>query len=190
MTENTDAVGTLTVDVTIADHFRPEHTRTVREVMLDTGSDATWISAGSLEELGIRRIKRDIIEYANGLQAIRSIGYAIVRVDNERPPTKSCSPSPEITCCSARVPSRGSGSWWTRAASDSSTEGRSWRWVPRAWPSAAQPTSSTHQDLRFHPTRASDPGPVAMPLLVNPRRVEIAASPPSSGARPSVRNRS
>jgi len=24
MTENTDAVGTLTVDVTIADHFRPE----------------------------------------------------------------------------------------------------------------------------------------------------------------------
>jgi predicted aspartyl protease len=80
MSETSDPVGTFTVDVTIADHFRPEHTRTVREVIVDTGSDATWISAGILEELGIRRVKRDIIEYANGLQAIRSIGYAIVRV--------------------------------------------------------------------------------------------------------------
>ena len=82
MTDGGNPVGTFTVDVTIADHFRPERTRTVREVMVDTGSDATWISAGILEELGIRRVKRDIIEYANGLQAIRTIGYAIVRVSN------------------------------------------------------------------------------------------------------------
>ena len=82
MTESGNPVGTFTVDVTIADHFRPERTRTVREVMVDTGSDATWISAGILEQLGIRRVKRDIIEYANGLQAIRTIGYAIVRVSN------------------------------------------------------------------------------------------------------------
>lgn len=82
MTESGNPVGTFTVDVTIADHVRPERTRTVREVMVDTGSDATWISAHILEELGIRRVKRDIIEYANGLQAIRTIGYAIVRVSN------------------------------------------------------------------------------------------------------------
>ena len=50
--------------------------------MVDTGSDATWISAGILEELGIRRVKRDIIEYANGNEAIRTIGYAIVRIGN------------------------------------------------------------------------------------------------------------
>jgi len=82
MTESGSPVGTFTVDVTIADHIRPERTRTIREVMVDTGSDATWISAGILKELGIRRVKRDIIEYANGLQAIRTIGYAIVRVGN------------------------------------------------------------------------------------------------------------
>jgi len=82
MTESNHPVGTFTVDVTIADHFRPERTRLVREVMVDTGSDATWISAGILEELGIRRVKRDIIESANGLQAIRDIGYAIVRIGN------------------------------------------------------------------------------------------------------------
>jgi predicted aspartyl protease len=80
MTKSKDPVGTFSVEVTIADHLRPERTRTVREVMVDTGSDATWISAGILEDLGIRRVKRDIIEYANGLQAIRTIGYAIVRV--------------------------------------------------------------------------------------------------------------
>ena len=82
MTRSNDPVGTFTVDVTIADHFRPERTRLVREVLVDTGSDATWISAGILDELGIRRVKRDIIEYANGLQAIRIIGYAIVRIGN------------------------------------------------------------------------------------------------------------
>ena len=82
MTESDKRVGTFSVDVTIADHSHPERTRTVREVMVDTGSDATWISAGILEELGIRRVKRDIIDYANGLQAIRTIGYAIVRVGN------------------------------------------------------------------------------------------------------------
>ena len=82
MSESTDPVGTFTVDVTIADHFRPERTRTVREVMVDTGSDATWISGCILEELRIRRVKRDVIEYANGLQAIRTIGYAIVRIGN------------------------------------------------------------------------------------------------------------
>jgi len=82
MTESNHPVGTFTVDVTIADHFRPERTRLVREVMVDTGSDATWVSAGILEELGIRRVKRDIIEYANGPQAIRDIGYAIVRIGN------------------------------------------------------------------------------------------------------------
>src|SRR5690349_24865998 len=82
MTESDNPVGTFTVDVTIADHFHPERTRTVREVMVDTGSDATWISARILEELGIRRVKRDIIEYANGLQAIRTIGYAIPRLGN------------------------------------------------------------------------------------------------------------
>ena len=82
MTESTDPLGTFTVDVSIADYFRPERTRTVRELMVDTGSDATWISAGILEELGIRRVKRDIIEYANGLQAVRTIGYAIVRIGN------------------------------------------------------------------------------------------------------------
>jgi hypothetical protein len=48
MTESIEPVGTFTVDVTIADHFRRERTRTVREVMVDTGSDATWISAGIL----------------------------------------------------------------------------------------------------------------------------------------------
>ncbi len=82
MTESDKPVGTFSVDVTIADHLHPERTRTVREVMVDTGGDATWISAGILEELGIRRVKRDIIEYANCLRAIRTIGYAIVRVGN------------------------------------------------------------------------------------------------------------
>jgi predicted aspartyl protease len=81
MTQDDRPLGIFTVDVTIADHVHPTRTRLVREVTVDTGSDATWISTSILEELGIRRVKRDIIEYANGLQAIRTIPYAIVRAN-------------------------------------------------------------------------------------------------------------
>ena len=120
MTESGSPVGTFTVDVTIADHIRPERTRTIREVMVDTGSDATWISAGILEELGIRRVKRDIIEYANGLQAIRTIGYAIVRVGNRET-------IDEVVF----------GTWRSSAARVSSARG--------PWPHGRSPQQSAHR---------------------------------------------
>ena len=58
-------------------------TRTVRvsDVLVDTGSELTWINQDSLESVGIGTEKRDRrFVMANGQTITRSIGFAIIRV--------------------------------------------------------------------------------------------------------------
>ena len=52
------------------------------KLMVDTGSEFTWIDARVLERIGIERRKKDLrIQMANGEVITRSVGYAILRVD-------------------------------------------------------------------------------------------------------------
>jgi predicted aspartyl protease len=52
------------------------------KMLLDSGSEYTWISAGTLEKIGIEREKKDVpFVMANGQPVTRSIGFAIVRYD-------------------------------------------------------------------------------------------------------------
>ena len=54
----------------------------VPKLMVDTGSEFTWVDARVLEKLGIDRRKKDLmIRMANGQIITRSVGYAILRVD-------------------------------------------------------------------------------------------------------------
>jgi predicted aspartyl protease len=54
----------------------------VRRLMVDTGSESTWIDAAVLEAIGIERRKKDIqFLLANGQIVTRSAGYAVLRVD-------------------------------------------------------------------------------------------------------------
>jgi predicted aspartyl protease len=54
---------------------------TLAKVLVDTGSEHTWIPEAVLEKLGIVREKKDVaFVMANGQQITRSIGFAIVRV--------------------------------------------------------------------------------------------------------------
>jgi predicted aspartyl protease len=54
----------------------------VPKLMVDTGSEYTWIDARVLEKLGIERRKKDIqIRMANRRIITRSVGYAILRVN-------------------------------------------------------------------------------------------------------------
>jgi predicted aspartyl protease len=60
--------------------------RTKRErlsrVLVDTGSEYTWVPATVLERLGIGRETKDVqFVIANGQQITRSVGFAIVRTD-------------------------------------------------------------------------------------------------------------
>jgi predicted aspartyl protease len=52
------------------------------KLLVDTGSEFTWIDARVLEKIGIERRKKDLqIQMANGQVITRSVGYAILRVD-------------------------------------------------------------------------------------------------------------
>ena len=52
------------------------------KVLVDTGSEYTWVPATTLEKIGINREKKDVLFImANGQQVTRSVGFAIIRLD-------------------------------------------------------------------------------------------------------------
>ena len=63
----------------------PVHrTRTVRipRILVDTGSEYTWITEGTLRQLGVVQEKKDVsFVMANGQTITRNVGFAIVRVE-------------------------------------------------------------------------------------------------------------
>ncbi|WP_089729679.1 retroviral-like aspartic protease family protein [Candidatus Thiosymbion oneisti] len=63
-----------------------ERKRKVRipKILVDTGSDLTWINYQHLEKIGIDTEKKDLrFKMANGQEITRSVGFAIVRVGKE-----------------------------------------------------------------------------------------------------------
>jgi len=54
----------------------------VPKLLVDTGSEYTWIPTPTLEKLGIHREKKDLVFVMTNRQRItRSIGFAIIRLD-------------------------------------------------------------------------------------------------------------
>ncbi len=54
----------------------------IPKILVDTGSEYTWVPAATLERLGINREKKDVLfVMANGQQVTRSVGFAIIRLD-------------------------------------------------------------------------------------------------------------
>ncbi|MEQ1605022.1 MAG: retroviral-like aspartic protease family protein [Pyrinomonadaceae bacterium] len=52
-------------------------------MLVDTGSEYTWVPSLILEKLGIERKKKDLaFVMANGQTITRSVGFAIVRLDD------------------------------------------------------------------------------------------------------------
>ena len=55
----------------------------INKLLVDTGSELTWIYTKILEKIGIKREKKDVVfVMANGQKITRSIGFAIIRIDN------------------------------------------------------------------------------------------------------------
>ena len=76
-------MGTFRVDCTVRNYAEPEKQALVRDLLVDTGSDSTWISENTLTDLGIARQKKDLsFVMANGEIVTRSVGFAIIRIDN------------------------------------------------------------------------------------------------------------
>lgn len=54
----------------------------VPKLLVDTGSEYSWVSERTLERIGIQREKKDVaFILANGQQVTRTVGFAIIRLD-------------------------------------------------------------------------------------------------------------
>jgi len=77
-------MGTFTVTCQVENVAEPNRTATVPELLVDTGSEHTWIPASVLNEIGVTPKKKDIsFVMANGKTVTRNIGFAVLRLDED-----------------------------------------------------------------------------------------------------------
>jgi predicted aspartyl protease len=75
-------MGTFYVRSKIENHVDRSKSVVVPKLLVDTGSDYTWIPAKSLEKIGAAREKKDLpFVMANGQTVTRSVGFANIRLD-------------------------------------------------------------------------------------------------------------
>jgi predicted aspartyl protease len=75
-------MGTFRVGCKVMNIAERKRSATVENLLVDTGSDYTWLPAKVLEKIGVERVKKDIqLVMANGQTITRSAGYAIIFSD-------------------------------------------------------------------------------------------------------------
>ena len=75
-------MGTFYVRCKVENHVDRSKSVVVPKLLVDTGSDYTWIPAKLLEKIGVQWEKKDLpFVMANGQSITRSVGFAIVRLD-------------------------------------------------------------------------------------------------------------
>ena len=75
-------MGTFRVSARILNPARRKLSVVVEQMVVDTGSELTWVPGRLLEQIGVKREKKDAtFEMANGQVITRSIGYAIIHVE-------------------------------------------------------------------------------------------------------------
>lgn len=74
-------MGTFSVGCRIENSVDGSRGTSVRRILVDTGSEYTWVSGAMLDKIGIAREKKDVeFVMANGQHITRSVGFATVRV--------------------------------------------------------------------------------------------------------------
>lgn len=75
-------MGTFHVSATIVHHANRRKAVRIPRLLVDTGSEYTWVPESTLEQLGVVREKKDLrFVMANGQTITRSVGFAIIRVN-------------------------------------------------------------------------------------------------------------
>lgn len=73
-------MGSFTVDCAVANLRHRKRSFTVPKLLLDTGSEFTWVPESVLRELGIAPEKKDLVfQIADGRTITRSLGHAWLR---------------------------------------------------------------------------------------------------------------
>ena len=74
-------MGTFHTGCMIQNHVDRTRSARVPKILVDTGSEYTWVSEAILDRIGVQREKKDLLfVMANGQQITRSVGFAILRV--------------------------------------------------------------------------------------------------------------
>ena len=74
-------MGTFHVGCRVENHVHRDRTVTISKLLVDTGSEYTWIPGRKLDQIGVVREKKDLrFVMANGEVVTRSVGFAILRV--------------------------------------------------------------------------------------------------------------
>lgn len=76
-------MGTFSIGCKIANHLDRSKAVKIPRLPVDSGSEYTWVPAATLEKLGVEREKKDLeFVMANGTRITRSVGFAIIYVEN------------------------------------------------------------------------------------------------------------
>ena len=74
-------MGLFSVGCRVENHSDPKKAAVIPSIMVDTGSEFTWVDAAVLEKIGVEPRKKDLqIRMANGQVITRSVGYAVLKV--------------------------------------------------------------------------------------------------------------
>jgi len=75
-------MGTFYVGALVENHMHRAKSSRIPKLLVDTGSEYTWLPESTLEKIGVTREKKDVsFVLANGNVVTRSVGFAIIRVD-------------------------------------------------------------------------------------------------------------
>jgi predicted aspartyl protease len=80
----TDTMGTFRIDFELENPMHPGERRTVRNALVDTGAELSWIPADILESLAIERYTTARFRSANGTVMERWTGTAWIHVGQKR----------------------------------------------------------------------------------------------------------
>jgi predicted aspartyl protease len=74
-------MGTFYVGCKVQNHNDPKKAAVIPHLLVDTGSEFTWLPGEVLERIGVEPVKKDLqIQMANGQIVTRSVGFAILFV--------------------------------------------------------------------------------------------------------------
>src|SRR5258708_29211727 len=75
-------IGKFYVGCKVENHKEAKKGAVVPKLLVDMGSEFTWVPAEVLERIGVEPVKKDLqMQMANGQIIPRTVGYAILRVD-------------------------------------------------------------------------------------------------------------
>jgi predicted aspartyl protease len=76
-------MGTFSVACRVSNIVDRDRSIDIAALLVDTGSEYTWITNKLLEEIGVVREKKDLhFIMANGEQITRSVGFAILHIED------------------------------------------------------------------------------------------------------------